>query len=248
MIRLRAFNRHSCVHVQTFVPSPDFRALMSRLSCAYQTIRAFMVSFSCVHQTFLRLCPDFRAFIRLFVRTYLDFCAFTRLSCVYIQTFLRSLDFRGFMIRLSCFHQTIRAFISRYSLVHQIFMLMRSSPVFHAFTRLSFVHVQNFVRSSNFSAFNGISCVQQTLVRSCPDFREFKGLFCVHVQISVLSSEYWCVHDQTFARSYNFRAFNRFSCDQVQTFFRSTDFSAFMSNLSCAPQPFKGSFQAFVRS
>ena len=44
----RAFARLSCVHVQNFVRSPDFRAFMSRLSC--------------VHQTFVRSCSDFRTF------------------------------------------------------------------------------------------------------------------------------------------------------------------------------------------
>ena len=97
---------------------------------------------------------------------------------------------------------------------------VRSCPDFRAFTRLSCVHIQTFVRSPDFRAFNRFLCVHvQTFVRS-PDFRAF---------ISRLS----CVH-QTFVRSTDFCAFmSRLSCVH-QTFVRSTDFCAFMSRLSCA--------------
>ena len=117
------------------------------------------------------LCPDFRAFIRLscvhvqtFVRSCPDFRAFDRLSCVH-QTFVRSSDFRAFMSRFSCVHV-------------QIFV---RSTDFRAFTRLSCVHVQTFVRSPNFRAFMfRLSCVHvQTFVRST-DFRAFMfRLSCV---------------------------------------------------------------------
>ena len=67
-----------CVHVQTFVRSPDFRAFMFRLSGVH-------VRFSCVHvQTFVRSCPDFRAF--------------DRLSCVHVHTFVRLLMFPDYVI------------------------------------------------------------------------------------------------------------------------------------------------------
>ena len=56
----------------------------------------------------------------------------SRLSCVHVQTFVRSCpDFRAFMFRLSCVH------VQTFS---------RSCPDFRAFDRLSCVHVQTFVR------------------------------------------------------------------------------------------------------
>ena len=89
------------------------------------------------------LCPDFRAFARL--------------SCVHVQTFVRSPDFHAFMSRLSCVHQTFvrscpdfRAF-TRLSCVQPIFV--RSCPDFRAFDRFLCVHVQTFVRSTDFRAF-----------------------------------------------------------------------------------------------
>ena len=120
------------------------------------------------------------------------FCAFMiRLSCVHVQTFLRSPDFRAFMSRLSCVHvQTFlqspdfRAFMSRLSRVH-VRIFVRSCSDFRAFmssfrafmSRLSCVH-QTFVRScSDFRAFmSRLSCVRQTFVRSCSDFRVFFGV------------------------------------------------------------------------
>ena len=83
--------RLSCVHVQNFVRSPDFRAFMSRLSCVHvqnfvrsPDFRAF-TRLSCVHvQTFVRSCPDFRAF--------------DRLLCVHVQTFVRFLMFPDYVI------------------------------------------------------------------------------------------------------------------------------------------------------
>ena len=91
--------RLSCVHVQTFVRSPDFRAFIFRLSCVHV-------------QTFVRSCPDFRAFMfRLscvhvqtfvcspgFVRSCSDFRVFDRLSCVHVQTFVRLLMFPDYVI------------------------------------------------------------------------------------------------------------------------------------------------------
>ena len=97
----------------------------------------------------------------------------------YVQTFVRSPDFRAFMFRLSCVHQTF----------------VRSCPDFRAFTRLSCVHVQTFVRSPDFRAFmSRLSCVHQTFVRSCPDFRAFTRLSCVHIQTFVRSCPFiWCI-------------------------------------------------------
>ena len=100
-----------CVHVQTFVRSPDlfafrsFCAFMSGLSCVHQTFRAFMSRHTWVQQTF-------RAFI-------------CRLSCV-------QQAFRAFMSRLSCVQQTFRAFMSRLSCVQQTFraFICRLSCVF----------------------------------------------------------------------------------------------------------------------
>ena len=100
---LFAFTRFFCVHVKILVRPPDFRAFMSRLECVYQTLarscsyfRAFLSRFlsvnrlSCPHvQTFERL-PDFCAFIISFVRS---------------STFVRSMDIRWFMSRLSCVQQ-----------------------------------------------------------------------------------------------------------------------------------------------
>ena len=139
----------------------------------------------------------------------------------YVQTFVRSPDFRAFMSRPSCVHQTFvrscpdfRAF-TRLSCVH-VQTFVRSCPDFRAFDRLSCVH-QTFVRSPDFRAFmSRLSCVHQTFVRSCPDFRAFMSrLSCVR---------------QTFVRSPDFRAFTRLSCVH-QTFVRSPDFRAFMSRL-----------------
>ena len=89
-----------------------------------------------------------------------DFRAFMfRLSCVHVQTFVRSCpDFRAFMF-------SFRAFMSRLSCVH-VQTFVRSCPDFRAFIRLSCIHVQTFVRS-------------------CPDFRAFDRLSCVHVQTFV---------------------------------------------------------------
>ena len=83
---------------------------------------------------------------------------------------MRSPDFRTFMLRLSCVH--VQTFVR--------------STDFRAFPRFICVH-HVFVRSwSDFRAFNRFPCVHaQTFVRSCPDVRAFTGLSCVHVQIFV---------------------------------------------------------------
>ena len=89
--------RHSSVHVQTFVRSPDFRAF-TKFSCVHvQTfvklpdLRAFMFRLSFVHQTFVRLpknfafvckrlsVPRFSCVHQILVRSCLDFCAFIKL-------------------------------------------------------------------------------------------------------------------------------------------------------------------------
>ena len=76
------------VYVHTFLSSPDFHALMSRLSCNHV-------------QTFVRSCPEF--------------CAFTRLSCVHVQTFMRSPAFCAFsrLLGRSCpvFYEFLRKFV-----------------------------------------------------------------------------------------------------------------------------------------
>ena len=180
------------------------------------------------------LCPDFRAF--------------TRPSCVHVQTFVRSPDFRAFMSRLSCVHQTFvgscpdfRAFMSRFSCVRRTFV---RSPDFRAFmSRLSCVH-QTFVRSCpDFRAFmSRFSCVRRTFVR-LPDFRAFTKLSCVHVQNFREFTKLSCVR-QTFVRSSDIRAFPRLSCVHVQTLMRSSDFCAIMSRLSwlkCGAYPPKRS-------
>ena len=121
---LSAFmSRLSCVHDQIFVRSPDYLRIhgqtlvrSSDFSCVHFQTFVHSSDLSCVHfQTIVRSCPDFRAS--------------TRFSCVHL-TFVRSPDFPGFMIRLSCAHHS----------------LVRSRPDFRAFTRFLCVH-QIFVRS-----------------------------------------------------------------------------------------------------
>ena len=92
----------------------------------------------------------------------------------YVQTFVRSPDFRAFMSRLSCVHQTFAR-----------------STDFRAFTRLSCVHVQIFVRSyPDFRALTRLSCVHENFVSSS-DFRAFmSGLPCVHPNWIKLGLEY----------------------------------------------------------
>ena len=197
-------------------------------------------------------CPDFRSF--------------TRLSYFYVQIFVRSPDFRAFMSRLSCVHQT--------------FVLL--CPDFCAFTRLSCDHVQTFVRSSDFRTFmSRFLCVHQTFVRSCPDFLrspDFHAIMsrrsCVHqtscvlVQIFVRSPDFpaimsrlSCVHQTFVLLCPDFCAFTRLSCVHVQTFVRSPDFvrscpdfvrspdfHAIMSRRSCVHQTSCVLVQIFVRS
>ena len=150
----------------------------------------------------------------------------SKLSCVH-QTFVRSWsNFRAFT-RL--FMRSCPDFSASISLlcVHQILCVHVQTFVrpsdFRLFTRLSCVHDQTFVRSPD------ISCVHQTFVRQ-PDFRAF---------MSKLS----CVH-QTFVRSWSiFRAFTRL-------FMRSCpDFIASI-RLLCVHQTFVRScpdFRAFIR-
>ena len=137
-----------CVH-QNFVRSPDFHAFTPRLLCVHQIfvrstdLRLFMPifcafnRFSFVHPIFLR-SPDYRAFMsrrwcvhgQTFVRaTY--FRAFNRLSCIHVQTFVRSPDLlafiqfscvqQTFMVRLSRVHQSLRAFMIKFSCVFPCF-------------------------------------------------------------------------------------------------------------------------------
>ena len=167
--------RYSCVHVQTFVRSPNFRAFMSRLLCVQQTfvrladIGAFMFRLSGFNiERFVRSCLKFGAFTKL-SGGHVNFCAFSRLSCVHVmsrllcvqlQTNVRLCPDCG-VIRLSCAH------VPTYVL---------SCQDFCAFSRLSCVHV-----------ISRLLCVQlQTIVRLCPD--------CALIRLS-------CVHLQTFVRA-----------------------------------------------
>ena len=120
------FIKLSCDNVQTFVRSTATCTFMSRL------LR--------VHQTFMCLCPDFWAIIRVLcvhVQTLVrstHFCAFTSFSCFYIETFLRSPDFRACISRLRAIAKilsiyvlflrstAICAFTSRFLCIHQTFV------------------------------------------------------------------------------------------------------------------------------
>ena len=160
----------------------------------------------CVHLTFVRSCPEFLAFTRLacvqpiFVRSCPDFSAFIfRLSCVHVQTFVRSPEFRAlnqFLVEASMSKPSQKESNYVQTVPHGRCLC----PDFRAFTTLSCVHVQNFVRSPDLRQFNRFSCAHvQTLVRS-PDFRAFKfRILCVH---------------QTFVRSCpDFCAFIKRGCD-----------------------------------
>ena len=101
-----AFTRLSCIHVQTFVCLPDFRALKSFVVSPdfWAVIRfcVFMSRLSFVHQTFLRSISDFHELTILscvqqtFVRLRPDFRVFPRLSCNHVQISLCSQKFRAF--------------------------------------------------------------------------------------------------------------------------------------------------------
>ena len=92
------------------------------------------------------------------------------------------------------------------------------------------------MRSPDFRSFmSRILCVRPTFVRST-EFRAFNRLFCVHVQTSVLSSEYWRFHDQTFVCSPDFRAFMSRLLRMHTIFVPSTDFRAIRSRLSFVQQ------------
>ena len=91
-------------------------ASMSRPSQVESTYVQTVTDGSC-------LCPEFRAF--------------TRLSCVNVQTFVRSSDFRAFMSRLSCVHQTF----------------VRSTYFCAFMCRLLCIHVQTFERSTDLFSF-----------------------------------------------------------------------------------------------
>ena len=133
--RLRAFMfRLSCVHVQTFVRSPEFQ-ISPDFVRFWSDFRAFMSRLSCVHQNFI----------------------LHQTSCVYVKTFVRSPelhtspDFRAFMSRLSCVHQS---FVLLQTSCVYVQTFVRSCPDFRALIRFSCVHVQTFVRSClNFVSF-----------------------------------------------------------------------------------------------
>ena len=137
-------------------------------------------------------CPGFRSF--------------TRLSYFYVQIFVRSPDFRAFMSRLSCVHQTSCVLVQTLC-VHQTFM--RSCPDFRAFIRLR-VFLSRF------------SCVHQTFLRSCSGFRAFSRLSGIRKTS--------CVDVRFFVHSADFRAFmSRLSSVHVQILLISRDLSAFKS-------------------
>ena len=96
---------------------------------------AFIYRLLSVHQFFVLLCPDI--------------CVFTSFSCVYVQTFGRSPDFRAFISRL------------------------------RAITKILSVHVQILVLSPDFCTFlSRLPGVHQTFVRLCSDFFAFIKLLC----------------------------------------------------------------------
>ena len=149
----RAF-KMSFARSSTFVRSTDFRAIMSRLMCVRQTFvlspdfrsfvcgrlsvhptfvqstsfRAFMFKLSCVCQTFVRLKCLLYVNVLNFVRSCPDFCAFNRFSCVHLQTFKRSTDFRSFRSRRFSVQPAFgrstnfRAFMSKLLTVYQTFL------------------------------------------------------------------------------------------------------------------------------
>ena len=128
------------------------------------------------------------------------------------------------MIRLSCVHQTIRAF-TRLSSVHvQTFVRSPESSSVHDQTFVcssgySCVHDQAFVSSPVFRALiSRLLCVLQNFVRSCSDFRAFNRL---NVQYLMRPSDYSCVH--------------------IPNFERSPDFCSFIPRLLCVHQTFVGS-------
>ena len=94
----RAFTRLLCVHVQTFVRSPDY-------SCVHDQTFVRSPDYSCVHdQTFVR-SPDYSCVHdQTFVRS-------PDYSCVHDQTFVRSPDY-------SCVHDQTFVRSPDYSCVH----------------------------------------------------------------------------------------------------------------------------------
>ena len=160
--------------------SRDFRVILSRNSIAHQDSGCFY--------------PDFHAFKRLSAFWCLcpDFHSITRLVGVYVQTLMRSRDFRVCMSRQSISHQAFGCL----SGLHQTFSrscsdtlafiglsCVRSCSDPPAFIRLSCVLVQTFLPSSRFRAFLfRPSCLQQTFAHSCSVPLTFMRLSCVLVQ------------------------------------------------------------------
>ena len=126
-------------------------------------------------------------------------------------------DFRAFMSRLSCVHQTFVRSCPEFRVNVQTFM---RSPDFRAFNQFSCVHIQAFVRSTDFRAFmSRLSSIPQLYLRS-PSFRAFKSRRLSVQQTIVRSCSYFqafpsfiCVH-QVFVRSCpDFCAFIKLGCD-----------------------------------
>ena len=118
------YARLSCVHVQTFVPLPEFCAFTRTFVRSYPDFPA-LTRHSCLLRFFVRSCPDFSALtILLCQHRFLCFHVqtFVRLldhSCVHVQTFVVSPDYRVFayffelMTRLLCVQQTNLVFMTK---------------------------------------------------------------------------------------------------------------------------------------
>ena len=199
----------SCVHVQNFVNSAEFCALMS-------DHRAFRFRRSRAHvKAILRSLSEFRV----------------------LQTFVPSfLIYRFLAFRLPCFHQIFFPCISKFPGFLQTILRSVDSPAF--MIRISCVHVPNFVNSSPHvcaiilgqSAFiAGVSCIHHTFLRAYPPLRAFARLFCLNVQSFVLPYTdffvfvpWLCCGQQIFVRSWSvFRLFMSKSLWVQQTFERS---------------------------
>ena len=94
----------------------------------------------------------------------------------YVQTFLRKTEFRAFMSRLPCVHQTI----------------VRSCSDFRTFNRFPCVHAQTFVRSCpDFCSFNRLSCVH---VQTFVFLLMFPDYVILNARCPSLQSRHICFH------------------------------------------------------
>ena len=133
----------------------------------------------------------------------------------YVQTIVRLPDFRAFMTKILCVHQTLdhlpdfHSFMSRnfYVLLCVHVQIFERSPDFRALNRLSCMHVQTLVcfpdfrgfmpiiycvLSPEFRAFTRLSCVQQTFVcYPCAEFVLSRWDF------RAVNARIWCVPSKT---------------------------------------------------